>query len=390
LQRVCLIQQFRPLAFFAAATIDDPDIVETVTKLNSRAGSPDEEVFRPSVLKNAPALTVEDMRELAVWMTEHPKVFKNDLIKHLQAMQLRRWAIWHIFCPDNPNIHHTLGMSQYHVSRISFISSAVHNDTVEQLCRLVKLDALTCGNIGGSVFKELKANPDKRLTWETLSVAKLWNDEKYSVVRDILKAEVEVPAATDEQQVDGDGGGLVNSLRITGADAEMKTVCWGPPVALLTQKRAHAVFIETDSHGMSADLPGALSRIKDVRIVVFGAVANVRVALEQLMDPELGFKNYNVAEVHCFLKEDPPNGARPAGAHAVHRQAMLLSPGPLPPRWPYAVQPTNLNVTLIGHLLKCLDIQAANNAFNNAVLICSVSRPWHRVAELAADQGTFY
>jgi hypothetical protein len=118
---VCLIQQFRPLAFFASANVDDPDIVETVVKMNLRAGNVDEEVFRPSVLKNAPALTVEDMRELSTWMTEQPRVFKSDLVKHLGQMQLRRWARWHIFCPDNPHIHSTLGVFMFTSSRRSFL-----------------------------------------------------------------------------------------------------------------------------------------------------------------------------------------------------------------------------------------------------------------------------
>ena len=76
---------------------------------------PEEEVFRSSIVKNCPALTAEDMRTFAQWLhTKGAKTVKSEMTRYLANLQVKRWARWHVFCPDNPIIFPSLGMYFLH------------------------------------------------------------------------------------------------------------------------------------------------------------------------------------------------------------------------------------------------------------------------------------
>lgn len=235
------------------------------------------------------------------------------------------------------------------------------------------------------MFQDLKLNPRKGLSWESLHVAGIWNDPKWGAVRDMVKGNLEPPNAQSTQRQDTEAG-TVSSSRLNGWDGEVKTACWGSATALLNHKKYHAIFIEVDDSGVPSELPRLLKDIKELRLVIFGAEKNVKVALERLMKESQNFSILNTACIHVFLKEDPPCGPKDPGNQSVHRQAILLSSNPLPNRWNYVVSHSQLNAAVMGKLLLDLDPPQADNAFNNLLFIGCVSRPWQKVVELTAVQ----
>jgi hypothetical protein len=89
------------MAFWASCSVDDPGVVEKVKLLNAGC-SVDNEVIKSATIKDNGTLTKEDFMTFNGWLKDEDNINMKRVIAQLTSLRHRRWAAWHLFCPDNP------------------------------------------------------------------------------------------------------------------------------------------------------------------------------------------------------------------------------------------------------------------------------------------------
>ena len=88
------------MAFWASCGVDVPGVVDKVKLLNSGC-SVDNEVIKSATIKDNGTLTVEDFKTFNGWLKDADNITLKGVITELTSLRHRRWATWHLFCPDN-------------------------------------------------------------------------------------------------------------------------------------------------------------------------------------------------------------------------------------------------------------------------------------------------
>ena len=101
-----MVQEWRPLAFWASCSIEHDGLIARVRAANEGCVV-NKEVIQASTFKSKGTLTVDDYHEFNNWLLENERVSNKDVGDKLDALRLRRWATWHVLAPANPNIKQT-------------------------------------------------------------------------------------------------------------------------------------------------------------------------------------------------------------------------------------------------------------------------------------------
>lgn len=263
----------------------------------------------------------------------------------------------------------------------------MNDESVQTLARLLKVSDMSCGNLGGSTWTQLKLNPKTSLPWVKLSEAPLWQDTKFHNIRLMLSGEMSLPVVNPTAQIQPTSTGVVESVKLNGSDGTAKTIYWGLPACLFS-KKYQAAFIELDCDGMPAEYMGPLSSMKECRIILYGNVMEVKNATMKLADASCPFSICTATTINIFLREDPVHGPREPFGLSVWRQAVIFSQSPLGHHHPYVVLNGPMTCSLFKYLVHILDVPREGGALNNFLYLPCPSKQWMKACELATDLGS--
>jgi hypothetical protein len=104
-----MVQAWRPTAFWASCSSEDDLVCQKVRSVNSGCTA-DKEVIRPGTIKEFGTLNIEDFKSFNSWLLEQDKPTYKGVVGKLAELRHRRWAIWHVMCPDNPEVDDSCSM----------------------------------------------------------------------------------------------------------------------------------------------------------------------------------------------------------------------------------------------------------------------------------------
>jgi hypothetical protein len=96
-------RNLRAWALYGSVTCKLLNVAEDVDRHNNRVTIFSQEIIHPGVLAAHPALCSEDMFDVYGYLARTPQTTGDDFHSFLQQLELRRWARWHLECPDMPH-----------------------------------------------------------------------------------------------------------------------------------------------------------------------------------------------------------------------------------------------------------------------------------------------